>query len=92
MNRYLFTARSNLHGPVVHTFHKITEDAQENAAVIFGMSMASKVNMGTGLCMVTSDDACEWTGNLLQKHLRSLSQKDFSKFINDSLIDQGFHR
>lgn len=86
MNKYLFTIRPTLKGPYVASWHQVNADDDETKGVLFGMSMFAKVNMAEGPLLINSEE--EWTADLLQDYLRSLSNLALREFIEESRLKQ----
>lgn len=83
-HEYLFVLRSSLRGTYVSSWHEITEDEQETKGVVFGMTISSTMNMGSGVLKVMADE--EWTPELLENHIRSMSQEQLNAFIKESSL------
>ncbi|WP_407305423.1 hypothetical protein [Acinetobacter sp.] len=81
---YLLVLRASLEGVRVHCWHEITSNEQETKNVLFGMTIASNINMGSGVLKVMADEV--WTAELMEIYLRHMSQDKLKKFIEESKV------
>lgn len=81
MNLYLFCIKAKLDGPYIDSWHKIDkENKQETRAVLFALNFRSVSRMNDiGVCLIHAEE--EWTAELLQNYLRSMSNIKSKEFL-----------
>lgn len=82
---YLFVLRGTLKGVRVMSWHEITEDDAETKATLFGMTINSKMNMGSGVLKISSNEA--WTPELMEVYINSLFPTKREEFIKECKLD-----
>lgn len=84
MNQYLFVLRAALERVRVASWHQLTTNEAETKAVMFGMTISSQMNMGSGILKIQSKE--EWTPELLESYVNSLSLAKRAEFIKESKL------
>lgn len=76
--------RTSLEGPYVSCWHELNDNEQETKATLFGMTIASTMNMGSGVLKVMADE--EWTPALMDNHVRHMLPPALKQFIQECKI------
>jgi len=83
-HQYIFVLRSSLEGTYVASWHEITEDEKETKSVLFGMTMSSTMNMGSGILKVLANEA--WTAELMDIHISNMNTTELKQFIKECKV------
>lgn len=85
MNEYIFTVRPTFQGPQVSGFHQLTAEKKGDLTIFAMMTLAARVNGYPGVYKIDARDT-EWTMELLEIHLRTLSTSDLTAFLHEALL------
>lgn len=81
---YLFVLRTSLRGYYVSSWHQLTGDEGTDKGAMFGMGIASRMNMGSGILKVNCTE--EWTPELLELHIKRMSIDKVQEFIEECKV------
>jgi len=83
-HQYLFVLRGSVRGWYVSSWHEITGDEGTDKGAMFGMSIASRMNMGSGILKIMADE--EWTPELVENHIKMMNAKEVQTFIEEAKV------